>query len=699
MMSMSAQFFNQNLITIYFFYGLAFFAMGLALVIESGRSSDFPFAVAMAPLAAFGLIHGFHEWLEMFQLLNMTGATSIPSWILNDVFRLFLLVISFSLLVIFGVHLIFANHNQGMNGQWQSVAAAAALLIVWLVSVFVAWQIFGLEGSELTASADVLGRYILAIPGALLAAWAILLEQRTFSARGMQKFGRALLGAALALIIYGTVGQIFGKTSPIFPSNILNSSLFSQYFGVPIQLLRTICAVWITLSIVRALRAFDIETQQKLMEAQDLREKARQAMIEDKHNIEQLNQELREAVRNLSSLYGFSQSLAKTLDSREMLEDALAQFVTSEPHIDASIVFLRDRSNESPSIAAMTKCPADKEMHDLMFRNALVVADYVVDTGQPAVWTGTKVQPINESYGYEIAEQEDPLALFTGGRTLGVPLNIRGRHSGALVICTIPEKPPFSVREFSLMSTAAEQLSIALQNSDLYQEIQERDRLRGELLHQVVSAQEMERQRIARELHDGTGQTLTALGLGLAAVSGRISAIDSTSSKQVADLKDLSTSAMIELRDVISNLRPSLLDDLGLVPALRGQVQAFIERSGIKADLDISGNVRRLSPDLETIIYRIIQEGLTNVSKHAGASATYIELTFENEALTVIISDDGHGFDVDAAMRAAPTELRAWGLLGMQERVALADGTFKISSKPGEGTTIEIEIPLMVELT
>jgi two-component system sensor histidine kinase UhpB len=167
----------------------------------------------------------------------------------------------------------------------------------------------------------------------------------------------------------------------------------------------------------------------------------------------------------------------------------------------------------------------------------------------------------------------------------------------------------------------------------------------------------------------------------------------------VADLKDLSTSAMIELRDVISDLRPSLLDDLGLVPALRGQVQAFIERSGIKADLDISGNIRRLSPDLETIIFRIVQEGLTNVSKHAGANATYIDLSFGEEALNLSISDDGHGFDVDATLRSAPSDLRAWGLLGMQERVALADGTFEISSNSGEGTTIEIEIPLTSELT
>lgn len=696
-MSIAAQFLEQSLITIYFFYGLAFFAMGLALFVESGRSSEFPFAEAMAPLAAFGIIHGFHEWLEMFQLLNMSGVTAVPDWLLSDLLRLFLLVVSFALLVVFGVRLIYANHNPGSDGRLQATAAALALILVWALSVLTARQIYSLSGSDLAAAADVLGRYILAIPGALLAAWAILLEQRTFSARGMPGFGRALLGAAIALIIYGTIGQLFARTSPIFPSNIINGQLFISVTGVPVQLLRTLCAITMTLFIIRALRFFDIETQQQLSEAREDRKAAQQAMLDEQQNIEQLNRELREAVGNLSSLFGFSQSLAKTLDSREMLEDALMRFVDSEPHIDASIVFLRDRPHESPYIAVMTQCPADKDIYDMMFEHALLIGDSVTTSEQPAIWTGTEVQNVTDAYEFEMVEQDDPLALSTGGRTLGVPLNIRGQLSGSLVICTLPSKPPFSAREFSLISTASEQLSIALQNAALYQELQERDKLRGELLHQVVSAQETERQRIARELHDGTGQTLTALGLGLAAVSGRMSAVDGKTSDQLNELKDLSTSAMIELRDVISDLRPSLLDDLGLVPALRGQVQAFTERSGIHANLAISGPIRRLSPDLETILYRIVQEALTNVNKHASATTARVHLAFEEESLQLTIIDDGRGFDIDNILRSTPGELKAWGLLGMQERVALAGGTFDISSTPGEGTTIEISIPLQEE--
>ena len=685
---------EQNLITIYFFYGLAFFAMGLALIVESGRSSEFPFAMAMAPLAAFGIIHGFHEWLEMFQLLNQAGVTTVPDWLLNDSIRLTMLVVSFMLLAIFGVRLVYVNHNPGSDGRLPAYAVAAALLIVWLISVIVARRVYDLEGSGLAAAADVLGRYVLAVPGALLAAWAILLEQRTFSARGMPAFGRALLGAAVALIIYGTIGQMLAKTSVVFPSNVLNGELFRSLTGMPVQLLRTLCAVTMTLFIVRALRAFDLETQQKLTAARHVEETAQRAIVTERQNVEQLNQELREAVRNLSSLYGFTQSLAKTLDSRAMLQDALIQFVSSEPHIDASIVFLRDREESLPHVAAMTQCPVDREMHEVMFEHALRVGEQVIATGQPAVWTGTGVVDITTAQQLGFIEKTASSAAPAGGRTLGVPLSMRGQLAGSLVICTTPEQPPFSSREFSLISTAAEQLSIALQNAALYREIQERDKMRGELLHQVVSAQEMERQRIARELHDGTGQTLTALGLGLAAISGRIHALDTGSATQMDGLKELCTSAMIELRDVISDLRPSVLDDLGLVPALKGQVQAFSERSGVRADLDISGHTRRLSPDLETIVFRIVQEALTNIYKHAEALSVLVTLVFEPENLHLIIRDDGRGFDTRDVLGAATGNQKAWGVLGMQERVALAGGSWEIVSAPGQGTIIEIDIPL-----
>ncbi|HUM68339.1 MAG TPA: histidine kinase, partial [Chloroflexota bacterium] len=124
-------------------------------------------------------------------------------------------------------------------------------------------------------------------------------------------------------------------------------------------------------------------------------------------------------------------------------------------------------------------------------------------------------------------------------------------------------------------STVAGLLSIAIENTTRYEESQAREALRGELLHQVVSVQERERQRIARDLHDGAGQALTALGLGFVAVSETVKSNPTLAAQQLVELKQMSTQALIDLRDLIRDLRPSLLDDLGLVPALQNQVQTF----------------------------------------------------------------------------------------------------------------------------
>ncbi|MFN2138312.1 MAG: GAF domain-containing sensor histidine kinase [Candidatus Promineifilaceae bacterium] len=691
---MTAGTLDQNLVTIFFFYGLAFFAMGLALLVESGRSSEFPFAAAMAPLAAFGIIHGTHEWLEMFQLLDAQGVVALPSWLLNDTLRLPLLAVSFSLLTVFGVRLIYANHNPQADGRLQPLLAAVALLLLWTISIVVANQIFDLDRSEFVTVADDLGRYTLAIPGALIAAWAIVLEQRTFKDRGMSKFGRALLGAAVALLLYGTIGQLFVRPSPLFPSNIINSQLFLSLTGMPIQLIRAICAVAMTLFIVAALRAFEHETQQQLAEARQARGEAQKAILEEQHHTEALNQELREALRNLSSLIVFSQSLAKSLDSRELLETALAKFIYSEPHIDASIVFLRDDTLGDPYIASMTQCPADKRVHEIMYERALVIGKTVITTGLPAIWDGIEVQTISDPEHYTFARSSEEASALMANRTMGVPLTSHGQQSGSLVVCTVPGKLPFSAREFSLVSTAADQLSIALQNAALYRAIQERDLRRGELLNQVVTAQEMERQRIARELHDGAGQILTGLGLGLAAVAARLNTDKGQPDKQVEELRQLCGDALVELRDVISDLRPAILDDLGLVPALRGQVQQSAERGKVEAELIVRGTVRRMSPDLETIVFRVVQEALTNVNKHARATAVTVKLRFEDENLHLFIHDNGRGFVLNDVLNTSSGERRAWGLLGMEERAKLAGGTFAITSAPGAGTSIELNFPL-----
>jgi signal transduction histidine kinase len=291
-----------------------------------------------------------------------------------------------------------------------------------------------------------------------------------------------------------------------------------------------------------------------------------------------------------------------------------------------------------------------------------------------------------KAVGAGIGEQE------ATSRVIGVPLHLHDVTWGSLVLGLVPDAPRFSAHDLSLLGTVAVQLSMAVENATLYEEVQEREALRSELYQRIISAQEGERQRIARELHDGTGQVLTGLGLGLKAAAESVGRSPELAAQQLLALKDLNASALQELRDLIADLRPSILDDLGLVPALHAQVKAFRERTGIDAVFDSRGPRRRLSPEEEIVIFRIAQEALTNVAKHAGAAHVMVRLTFHDDATHLVVTDDGRGFDPAEALQAAGTR-RAWGLLGMQERVTLIGGACEITSKPGKGTTVRVVVP------
>jgi signal transduction histidine kinase len=230
----------------------------------------------------------------------------------------------------------------------------------------------------------------------------------------------------------------------------------------------------------------------------------------------------------------------------------------------------------------------------------------------------------------------------------------------------------------------------------LNMELKDREVMLEKLLHQVVSVQEGERQRIARELHDGPGQILTGLGLGLAAASESIPVNPDLASQQLLKLKQLNAQALQELHGMIGDLRPSLLDDLGLVAALKAQTREFEERTGVPVKFQSQGKHTRLVPEIETVIFRIGQEALTNVAKHAEARSVSVLLYFNQNCLKLRVKDDGIGFDPRETLRR-DSQRPAWGLLGIQERVALVDGVCFIMSKPGEGTAIHVTVPVRRE--
>jgi signal transduction histidine kinase len=245
--------------------------------------------------------------------------------------------------------------------------------------------------------------------------------------------------------------------------------------------------------------------------------------------------------------------------------------------------------------------------------------------------------------------------------------------------------------------TLETQRQARIQTEMLNVELKEREEMLAELLHKVVSAQEGERRRIARELHDGAGQMLTGIGLRLAAAKESARSDPELAVSQITELKELNAQALQELRLIIYDLRPSVLDDLGLVPALKAQVRDFESRTGVNSEFIVKGRKRRIRPDLETIIFRIGQESLTNIAKHAEADNVHVELVIKPTSMTLIINDDGKGFDPEKVLRRNPAQRSAWGLLGIQERVALVGGICSIDSEPGKGTTIKAAIPLAAE--
>ncbi|WP_420631534.1 histidine kinase [Candidatus Leptofilum sp.] len=689
-------FFEQNLTVIYFFYGLAFFCMGLLVWVESGRASSFRLAQAMGPLAGFGLVHGLHEWFEMFQRLGAAEAANIPVWLLLDQVRAGHLVLSFVLLLIFGIRLIYLSRQREevRSEKLFAYLTAGALVGLWGISLLLTYWVYQPTPDEFITAVDALSRYILGIPGAVLAAWAIVLEQRTFRRLELPGTGRDLLRAALALFLYGVFGQVFPSPSFLFPANVLNTTLFAELFGVPIQLFRAVMATLMAIFIVRALRAFEVERQRNLARANEARlvaqEEALAIQAQSRRETEKLNAELQTAVHDLTLLFALSRALAATLDRDGLLNQAVEQICESLPYVQTSLIILRDQPDEPLRCQAQAGHVGLPRRGSPICHEGQILVAHTLQTGQPAIFADGQPATLQlEANGQADAQ------LLLGSYVLGFPLGDAKMVCGGLVLGLEPAMTLLPQRDFSLLEAIASQLTIAIENATRYGESQARETLRGELLHQVVSAQERERQRIARELHDGTGQALTALGLGFAAASENVRHNPQLAAAQLTELKTTSTQALQELRDLIQDLRPSLLDDLGLVPALQSQVQLFADRSGVRAEFVLNGRRQRVQPDIETILFRIAQEALNNVAKHARAQQVTVTLEFGDSLLNMEVRDDGCGFDSKTVFEASDGSRHVWGLLGMQERVALVGGSCAMHSQPGQGTAVQVTIPIM----
>ncbi|MBI3988272.1 MAG: HAMP domain-containing protein, partial [candidate division NC10 bacterium] len=223
----------------------------------------------------------------------------------------------------------------------------------------------------------------------------------------------------------------------------------------------------------------------------------------------------------------------------------------------------------------------------------------------------------------------------------------------------------------------------------LYEELRRKEELRGELLKKVITAQEEERRRIARELHDETSQALATL---LLSIETGVSAAPGEVKEKLHRMKAMADRTLDSIHRLIFDLRPSVLDDLGLASALRWSAESRLEPMGIDLSFEVLGLERRLPPEIETTLFRIGQEAISNIARHAEAEGVRITVEFGEQIVRLQVEDDGKGFDPEEITRFVEGA-RGLGLLGMKERAALLEGTLTIHSEPGKGTRVTVEVP------
>lgn len=384
------------------------------------------------------------------------------------------------------------------------------------------------------------------------------------------------------------------------------------------------------------------------------------------------------AIEN-ARLYESATAWSRQLESLNEIGEALVSELQLQPLLELIVRRLRELIDARIVAIAL---PAGDEMR-IEAADGEAKADF---SGLTFPRSGSKSGRVIDRGGSERVDSlvEDPEAHQDVTRKLGVttglyvPLVVRGVPTGVLIAHDkVGPDPRFSSADLRLAEQFALRAASAVSISQ---------RVAKDAMSRIVAGQEVERRRLARELHDETGQALTSILLGLRAVDEK--AQDEDTRKAVADLRELVVATLHNVRRLAVQLRPKALDDFGLVPALERLVQTFAESSGIDVELEAQLGAGRLSEEVETTLYRIVQEALTNVVKHAEARKVSILLARRDSTAVAVIEDDGRGFESNIEQGDGI------GLLGMQERVDLHDGRVTVESNPGSGTTLRVEIPV-----
>ncbi len=700
-MNVISEYLVSHMVAVYFAYGLAFFTLGVALLISKRRSSAFRFAAATTALALFGLLHGAHEWVEMFQLIAAGSGYTPLLW--HEIARILLLALSFLLLLGFALTLLGVQDRTSTRVY----AGMSAALLLWVAATWAAAAYYGTGAQGTAALADVLVRYIVGIPAALLAAWALMSQQRIFRDSDIPEFGASLVWCAAALVLYALVGQPFVRPTPLPLSPVLNSANFLDRFGIPVQLFRAIMAAILTVFMLRVLGVFEVEERRRLHASNEARLAAQAATLDavqtSSQRLETVNLELKLAMRKLSMLVDISNTLQERAAWPEPLLAALSQIVDTLTFADAGLILLAEPNDSCAWVAAAIGYPQTDSIH---LGGDMPDQAVAVSLGEECLLDG--MLHCLHADGDELRISLEDVLLQQECRRhmsptlhVALPLMSAERTIGAIALSESPTSPSrLSSADLALMVGIAQELGRSVENALLHRQALEREQMLAELLGKVVNAEEGERQRIARELHDATGQSLTAIGLALRGIQTQVENEGGEDAHpllaQLDEVLSYSNGAMRELQAIIADLRPPHLDELGLEAAVHWYARTFQKRWNMPVHVEASGPTADLSSEYSTVLFRILQEALSNVARHAGATRVDITLQRSDQEIRLLIHDNGRGFQL--VQGALPVDRSSgWGLAGMRERVSLVRGVMHVETSAQNGTAIEVQIPLAMK--
>lgn len=637
------------MLIVYFFYGLAFFAMGLAVTLESRRNSDIVLSRHLPWLAAFGLIHSAVEWIDMFLL--MPPAEPLHSAL--DLARTILLPLSALLLIRFGVGLV---SEAGPLPEWLSFVPVIILVPLSLLFAFA--LVVALTNPHIETSIDIWSRYLLYLPGCLLAGFGFMRQWHSLSRAGLSQARELMFGAAMAFFFNAIIAGVVVPPAPYGLAPWLNYDTVVNLTGMPVQAWRAITAIAVLFFVVRAMGVFEVEREQRLNALRAEHEQAQIAALA----VQRAQRETAE--RWTEGLVGISRRIANV----ENVDDVLGATVELARRLLESDMAALALWNTARTELEL-KCIATTEGYQ--YRNFRPVSSPIV---LEAVRAGGLTRFPEDMP--TATEWLCPTTHQTIRAALIAPLRLENQVIGGLWV-ERARAQAFTDADIVGLGRLADQAVIALEYAVMTARLQS-------------LAVTEERSRIAREMHDGLLQILGYLGLELQTIDaltrqGKREAVLA----EIRKARESIDAAQADVRENVLSLRTTLAGDAGLLDSLKEYVAEFQIQTNMQVEfLNTLQQPPQLSPLAEAQLTRIIQEALANVRKHAHAQHVQVRLAERAHSIWMSVTDDGVGFE--------PRTLKNhFGLQTMRERAASVNGILTVNSELGIGTQVELNLPLL----